>query len=94
MLISPANWYFAVPSVTTTCPFNLRFIRDMGSIFLLVAIAILIGVARPASRVPLWCAAALWLAGMHWSISGWRRPAYVKKVRCPRIFLLRPYRLY
>jgi len=62
MLISPANWYFAVPGVTTTGPFNQHFIRDIGLIFLLVAIAMLIGVARPASRVPLWSAAALWLA--------------------------------
>lgn len=63
MLISPANWYFAVPGVTTTGPFNQHFVRDIGLIFLLVAIALLTGVARPASRIPLWSAAALWLAG-------------------------------
>jgi hypothetical protein len=63
MLISPANWYFAVPGVTTTGPFNQHFIRDIGLIFLLVAIAMLAGVARPKARVPLWSAAALWLAG-------------------------------
>lgn len=63
MLISPASAYFAVPGVTATGPFNQHFIRDIGLIFLLVAIAILIGFARPMSRVPLWSAAALWLAG-------------------------------
>lgn len=63
MLISPANWYFAVPGVTTTGPFNQHFVRDIGLTFLLVAIALLIGVARPASRIPLWSAAAVWLAG-------------------------------
>lgn len=63
MLISPANWYFAVPGVTTTGPFNQHFVRDIGLIFLLVAIALLTGVARPASRIPLWSAAALWLSG-------------------------------
>lgn len=63
MLISPANWYFAVPGVTPTGPFNQHFLRDIGLIFLLVAIAMLAGVARPAARVPLWSAAALWLAG-------------------------------
>lgn len=63
MLISPANWYFAVPGVTTTGPFNQHFVRDIGLIFLLVAIAMLTGVARPMARVPLWSAAALWLAG-------------------------------
>jgi hypothetical protein len=63
MLISPANWYFAVPGVTTTGPFNQHFVRDIGLIFLLVAITMLAGVARPVARVPLWSAAALWLAG-------------------------------
>lgn len=63
MLISPANWYFAVPGVTTTGPFNQHFVRDIGLIFLLVAIAMLMGVARRAARVPLWSAAGLWLTG-------------------------------
>lgn len=63
MLISPANWYFAVPGVTTTGPFNQHFVRDIGIIFLLVGIAMLAGIARPAARVPLWSAAALWLTG-------------------------------
>jgi hypothetical protein len=49
MLISPAKWYFAVPGVTTTGPFNQHFVRDIGLIFLLVATAMLAGVARPAS---------------------------------------------
>jgi hypothetical protein len=63
MLLSPARWYFAVPGVTTTGPFNQHFVRDIGLIFLLVAIAMLAGVARPAARLPLWSAAAFWLAG-------------------------------
>lgn len=63
MLISPANWYFAVPGVTTTGPFNQHFVRDIGLIFLLVAIAMLAGVFWPVARVSLWSAAALWLAG-------------------------------
>ncbi len=63
MLISPVIWYFAVPGVTTTGPFNQHFLRDIGLIFLLVAVAMLTGVARPAARLPLWSAAALWLAG-------------------------------
>jgi len=63
MLVSPANWYFAVPGVTTTGPFNQHFLRDIGLIFVLIGIAMLTGVARPAARVALWSAAALWLAG-------------------------------
>ena len=63
MLISPVEWHFAVPGVTTTGPFNQHFLRDIGLIFLLVAGAMLARVARPAMRVLLWSAAALWLAG-------------------------------
>lgn len=63
MLTSPANWYFAVPGVTTTGPFNQHFLRDSGLIFVLVAIALLVGAVRPTTRPALWSAAALWLVG-------------------------------
>ncbi|MCW6530783.1 hypothetical protein NED98_11060 [Sphingomonas sp. MMSM20] len=63
MLISPLSWYFAVPGVTTTGPFNQHFLRDIGLIFLFVGGAFLIGAARPAWRVALWSAASLWLCG-------------------------------
>jgi hypothetical protein len=63
MLVSPANWYFAVPGVTTTGPFNQHFLRDIGLIFGLIGAAMLVGAARPALRVPLWTGAAIWLAG-------------------------------
>ncbi len=61
MLASPAAWYFAVPGVTTTGPFNQHFLRDIGIIFLFIGAAYLIGAARPAYRVVLWAAASLWL---------------------------------
>jgi hypothetical protein len=63
MLADPANWYFAVPGVTTTGPFNQHFLRDIGLIFLLVGGAFVWGARRPAMRVTLWSASALWLAG-------------------------------
>lgn len=63
MLVSPAAWYFAVPGVTTTGPFNQHFLRDIGLIFVLIGAAFVLGVARPALRTTLWGAAALWLAG-------------------------------
>jgi hypothetical protein len=63
MLVSPADWYFAVPGVTTTGPFNQHFLRDIGLIFLFIAGAFLIGVARSRYRIALWGAASLWLAG-------------------------------
>lgn len=62
MLVSPAGWYFAVPGVTTTGPFNQHFLRDIGLVFLFIGTAFLVGAARPAYRVPLWAAASLWLA--------------------------------
>lgn len=63
MLASPAAWYFAVPGVTTTGPFNQHFLRDIGLIFILIGVAFLLGVVRPVMRVTLWGAAALWLTG-------------------------------
>lgn len=63
MLADPANWYFAVPGVTTTGPFNQHFLRDIGLIFLLIAAAMLAGVLRPPLRTALWGSSALWLAG-------------------------------
>lgn len=63
MLVSPANWYFAVPGVTTTGPFNQHFVRDIGLIFLFVGAAFLTGAVSARFRVVLWATASLWLAG-------------------------------
>jgi hypothetical protein len=63
MLYDPANWYFAVPGVTTTGPFNQHFLRDIGLIFLFVGTAFLTGAAKPQFRTVLWAAPSLWLSG-------------------------------
>jgi hypothetical protein len=63
MLAAPESWYFAVPGVTTTGPFNQHFIRDIGLIFLFLGGAFLIGAARPELRVAFWGAASIWLTG-------------------------------
>lgn len=63
MLVDPGSWYFAVPGVTTTGPFNQHFLRDIGLIFLLAGLAFVAGAARPPMRVALWGAAAFWLTG-------------------------------
>jgi hypothetical protein len=63
MLVSPEAWYFAVPGVTTTGPFNQHFVRDIGLIFLFLGGAFLIGAARPELRVAFWGAASIWLSG-------------------------------
>jgi hypothetical protein len=61
MLISPAEWYVAVPGVTTTGPYNQHFIRDIGLIFLFVGTSLLAGAAQPRHRVLLWLIPTLWL---------------------------------
>jgi hypothetical protein len=63
MLASPESWYFAVPGVTTTGPFNQHFVRDIGLIFLFLGGAFLVGAARPELRVAFWAAASVWLSG-------------------------------
>jgi hypothetical protein len=63
MLVAPEAWYFVVPGVTETGPFNQHFVRDIGLIFLFLGSAMLFGVLRPALRILLWGAAALWLSG-------------------------------
>lgn len=39
MLASPARWYFSVPGVTDSGPFNQHFVPDIGLIFLLIGTA-------------------------------------------------------
>lgn len=63
MLVSPTEWYMAVPGVTSTGPFNQHFVRDIGLIFLLLGGAFLVGAAQPRSRVLLWAAPSIWLFG-------------------------------
>jgi hypothetical protein len=63
MLLAPADWYMAVPGVTSTGPFNQHFVRDIGLIFLLLGGGFLAGAARPHSRVLLWAAPSIWLLG-------------------------------
>ena len=63
MLAAPEDWYFAVPGVTTTGPFNQHFVRDIGLIFLFLGGAFLVGAAQPQWRVLLWGGASIWLAG-------------------------------
>jgi uncharacterized protein YjeT (DUF2065 family) len=63
MLVSPMDWYQAVPGVTSTGPFNQHFLRDIGLVLMFMGGAFVIGAIRPQWRVPLWAAATLWLAG-------------------------------
>jgi uncharacterized protein YjeT (DUF2065 family) len=61
MLVAPEPWYFVIPGVTTTGPFNQHFIRDIGLIFLFIGMAFVLGTFQPRRRVVLWTASTLWL---------------------------------
>lgn len=63
MLADPQTWYFAVPGVTTTGPFNQHFLRDIGLIFVFLGSAFALGAARHDVRTLLWGAGAIWLSG-------------------------------
>ncbi|MEE7441069.1 hypothetical protein [Methylobacterium oryzae] len=63
MLASPETWYFAVPGVTSTGPFNQHFLRDIGLIFVLIGSGFVYGAVRLGSRVLLWSMGAIWLLG-------------------------------
>jgi len=62
MLAAPESWYFAVPGVTTTGPFNQHFVRDIGIVFLFLGGSFLLGAARPELRIVLWAAPSIWLS--------------------------------
>ena len=63
MLAAPEDWYFAVPGVTTTGPFNQHFVRDIGIVYALTGFGLIMGAVRPQQRLGYWWAPALWLAG-------------------------------
>jgi hypothetical protein len=53
MLGAPADWYERLPAaVPDTGPFNAHFVRDVGSAFVMMGLALLAGALRPAWRVP------------------------------------------
>lgn len=51
MLSDPLHWYLNLPAnVPGTGPANEHFIRDIGCIFMLIGVALAIGVFKPAAR--------------------------------------------
>ena len=48
MLLAPSAWYYFVPGVTHTGPFNQHFIRDIGLIQMFLGAAFGVGMIRPA----------------------------------------------
>ena len=60
MLVQPEGWYWAVPGVPDTGPYNQHFIRDIGFIYLLSGGALLVGWLYPGQRAGLWSLVAAW----------------------------------
>lgn len=59
MLASPAHWYIHLPAnVPGSGPLNEHFVRDIGCIFTLLGIALLLSIPRPKLRLPAMVAAS------------------------------------
>jgi len=63
MLASPAHWYINLPAgVPATGPLNEHFVRDIGCIFALLGIALLLSIRRRELRLPAMAAASAYSA--------------------------------
>lgn len=59
MLASPSHWYINLPAnVPGTGPLNEHFVRDIGSIFTLLGLALVISIRRPRLRLSAMVAAS------------------------------------
>ncbi len=63
MLLTPNQWYLAMPGVTETGPFNPHFVRDIGLGFLSAGAALVLAARQPASARPLILVASVFLFG-------------------------------
>lgn len=62
-LVSPEAWYWAVPGVPERGPYNQHFVRDIGIVYSLCGVGLIVGALYPVHRFPLWLAVAGWLLG-------------------------------
>jgi hypothetical protein len=54
MLLDPAGWYAGLPAaVPDTGPLNAHFVRDVGSAFGVMGVALLLAAARPPLRASM-----------------------------------------
>ena len=68
MLADPLGWYGAVPGVIETGPLNTHFVRDIGAVYVLIGLGLILAAARPRTGAPFVAAGAAWLvahAGVH-----------------------------
>jgi hypothetical protein len=62
-LVAPEGWYWAIPGVPDRGPFNQHFVRDIGIVYALTGIGLIMGAVRPGQRFGYWWAPTLWLLG-------------------------------
>jgi hypothetical protein len=91
MLLEPTAWYHDLPAgVPDTGPLNLHFVRDIGSAFLTIGVALCAAAVRPALRHGVALATALFLvlhAVVHVTdLVGGRLPASHWLVDLPGVF--------
>lgn len=63
MLVAPESWYWTIEGVADRGGFNQHFIRDIGIIYALTSIGLIVGGFRAGDRVAYWLPALLWLGG-------------------------------
>jgi len=62
-LVAPEGWYWAIPGVPDRGPFNQHFVRDIGIVYALAGVGLILGAVRPRQRFGYWWAPTFWLAG-------------------------------
>jgi len=62
-LVAPEGWYWAIPGVPDRGPFNQHFVRDLGIIYTLTGVGLILGALRPQQRFGYWWAPTVWLVG-------------------------------
>lgn len=62
-LAAPEGWYWAIPGVPDRGPLNQHFVRDIGIVYALTGIGLIMGAVQPLQRFGYWWAPTLWLVG-------------------------------
>jgi hypothetical protein len=62
-LAAPEGWYWAIPGVPDRGPFNQHFVRDLGIIYAMTGIGLILGALQPQQRFGYWWAPCFWLVG-------------------------------
>ncbi len=62
-LVAPESWYWMVPGVPDRGPFNQHFVRDIGIVYALCGVSLVLGGLNPDQRFAYWLGPAAWLAG-------------------------------